>query len=40
MQLIDTHAHLDQDEFTDDRDDVISAAEAAGIKTILAVGIG
>ncbi|MFP6612007.1 MAG: TatD family hydrolase [Pirellulales bacterium] len=40
MQLIDTHAHLDQDEFTDDRDDVISAAEAAGVKTILAVGIG
>jgi TatD DNase family protein len=40
MQLIDTHAHLDQDEFTEDRDEVIRAAKASGVAKILAVGIG
>jgi TatD DNase family protein len=38
MPLIDTHAHLDQDDFAADRDDVIARAIAAGVETIVAVG--
>lgn len=37
--LFDTHAHLDQKEFDDDRDDVLSRAREAGVAGILAVGI-
>ena len=37
-RLIDTHAHLDQDEFAEDRADVIHRAVQAGVETILAVG--
>ena len=40
MELIDTHAHLDQDEFAEDRERVINAAVSAGVSTTLAVGIG
>ncbi len=40
MQLVDTHAHLDQDEFADDRDQSIQRAVDAGVETMLAVGIG
>ncbi|MEK6247534.1 MAG: TatD family hydrolase [Planctomycetales bacterium] len=40
MQLIDTHAHLDQDDFAEDRQQVIEAAIEAGVEIILAVGIG
>ena len=36
--LIDTHAHLDQEEFDTDRDAVVQAAQDAGVDTILAVG--
>jgi TatD DNase family protein len=39
MQLFDTHAHLDQPEFDDDRDEVLARARAAGVEHILAVGI-
>lgn len=39
MILFDTHAHLDQPEFDEDRDAVIARALAAGIDTMLAVGI-
>lgn len=39
MQLFDTHAHLDQPEFDDDRADVIARALAVGVENILAVGI-
>lgn len=35
----DTHCHLDQEEFNDDRDGVIDRAAAAGIGRMLAVGI-
>jgi len=36
--LFDTHAHFDQDDFDEDRDEVIARARAAGIETIVAVG--
>src|SRR5580698_4434640 len=38
MPLIDTHAHLDF--YTEDREDVLRRAYAAGVHTILAIGIG
>jgi TatD DNase family protein len=39
MQLFDTHAHLDQPEFDDDRAQVIARALEAGVANIIAVGI-
>lgn len=39
MQLFDTHAHLDQPEFDDDRAEVITRARQASVENILAVGI-
>jgi TatD DNase family protein len=39
MPLFDTHAHLDQPEFDDDRAEMIARAEAAGVAPMLAVGI-
>jgi TatD DNase family protein len=36
--LIDTHAHLDAEEFADDRAALVRRAEDAGVETILAVG--
>lgn len=36
--LIDSHAHLDF--YSDDRDEVLRRAQAAGVGTILAIGIG
>jgi TatD DNase family protein len=38
VRLIDTHAHLDQEEFDADRDEVIGRAVAAGVDAIVAVG--
>jgi TatD DNase family protein len=38
MPLIDTHAHLDF--YTEDREEVLRRAYAAGVQTILAIGIG
>jgi TatD DNase family protein len=38
-QLVDTHAHLDQPEFDEDRAAVIERAKQAGVETMLAVGI-
>ncbi|MCA9100771.1 MAG: TatD family hydrolase [Planctomycetales bacterium] len=39
MEFFDTHAHLDQGEFDEDRDDVIARAQAAGVTNIVAVGV-
>jgi TatD DNase family protein len=37
--LVDTHAHLDQEEFDADRADVIARALAAGVKAMIAIGV-
>jgi TatD DNase family protein len=37
--LFDTHAHLDQPEFDDDRAEVVARARAEGVEQILAIGI-
>ena len=37
-QFFDTHAHLDQEEFDDDRAEVLARARKAGVTTIVAVG--
>lgn len=37
--LIDSHAHLDMDDFADDRDEVIERAFEGGVKKIISVGI-
>src|SRR5262245_16660936 len=39
MRLFDTHAHLDQPEFEDDRADVVARARAEGVENIIAIGI-
>jgi TatD DNase family protein len=36
--LIDTHAHLDQTDFDDDRRDVLRRATESGVETMIAVG--
>jgi TatD DNase family protein len=38
--LIDSHAHLDSERYDDDREAMLRRARAAGVSTILAVGIG
>ena len=38
-QLIDTHAHLDMAQFSEDRGDVIARARVAGVNAIITVGI-
>ena len=40
ITLVDTHAHLDADEFDADRDEVIVRAHDAGITTIITIGTG
>jgi TatD DNase family protein len=39
MELFDTHAHLDQPEFDDDRAEVVARAKEAGVANILSIGI-
>lgn len=40
MILVDSHCHIDGEQFDTDREDVISRANAAGVKTMLVVGTG
>ena len=39
MQLIDTHLHLDEEAFRPDRDEVVARAAAAGVETMISIGI-
>jgi TatD DNase family protein len=38
--LVDSHAHIDGEEFDADRDEVVARARAAGVSSILNVGTG
>ena len=38
--LVDSHAHLDSERYAEDRDAMLLRARAAGVETVLAVGIG
>jgi TatD DNase family protein len=40
MDLIDSHAHIDFPQFAEDRDAMLARAQAAGVNTILAIGVG
>lgn len=39
VRLFDTHAHLDLEQFDDDRQEVIRRARSAGVEAVLTVGI-
>jgi len=36
--LIDTHCHIQTDEFDEDRDEVLARAREAGVETLIVVG--
>lgn len=40
MSLVDSHCHLDSEQFDEDRDAAIERARAAGVETLLAIGTG
>ena len=40
MKLIDSHCHLDDEQFDGDRDQVIERAREAGVERMLAIGTG
>ena len=40
MELIDSHAHIDDEQFADDREAMLGRARAAGVTTLLAIGTG
>jgi TatD DNase family protein len=39
VRLCDSHAHLDGEEFDEDRDEVVARAEAAGVAKMLLIGL-
>jgi TatD DNase family protein len=39
MNLIDTHVHLDEEAFRPDRDEVVARAAAAGVVSMITIGI-
>jgi TatD DNase family protein len=39
MELIDSHAHLDLEDYRDDLDAVVARAAAAGVRRIVAIGL-
>ena len=39
MNLVDCHCHLDLPHFDEDRDQVLARAQAAGVRTIITIGI-
>ncbi|MEK7724494.1 MAG: TatD family hydrolase, partial [Acidobacteriota bacterium] len=40
MNFVDSHCHIDGEQFDTDREEVISRANSAGVKTMLVVGTG
>jgi TatD DNase family protein len=40
MQIIDSHAHLEMEQFDEDRAAMLGRAQAAGVRTLLAIGSG
>jgi TatD DNase family protein len=40
MELIDSHAHVDDSRFDEDREEMFGRARAAGVTTLLAIGTG
>ena len=38
--LVDSHAHLDSPRYDNDREAMLQAALAAGVGTVLSIGIG
>ena len=40
LMFIDSHAHIDGEEFDADRDEVVARAREAGVRAILNVGTG
>jgi TatD DNase family protein len=40
MDLIDSHAHIDSPQFSEDRDAMLQRAREAGVQTLLAIGTG
>jgi TatD DNase family protein len=40
VEIVDSHCHLDDEQFNGDRDQTIERARAAGVKHLLAIGTG
>jgi TatD DNase family protein len=40
MELIDSHAHIDDARFAEDREEMFARARASGVTTLLAIGTG
>ena len=40
MELIDSHAHIDDERFAEDREEMLERARAAGVTALLAIGTG